>query len=33
MNSHNVPVNPRKPTLEDFKMICRAAMRGGDAIR
>lgn len=27
MMSGNVPVNPRKPTLEDLKNICRAAMR------
>jgi alcohol dehydrogenase class IV len=26
MLSGNVPVNPRKPTIEDFKNICRAAM-------
>lgn len=26
MESGNVPVNPRKPTLEDLKCICRAAM-------
>lgn len=26
MKSGNVPVNPRKPTLEDLKNICRAAM-------
>lgn len=26
MLSGNVPVNPRKPTLEDLKQICRAAM-------
>lgn len=26
MQSGNVPVNPRKPTLEDLKEICRAAM-------
>ncbi|KIL37743.1 alcohol dehydrogenase [Cohnella kolymensis] len=26
MTSGNVPVNPRKPTLEDLKNICRAAM-------
>lgn len=26
MQSGNVPVNPRKPTLEDLKNICRAAM-------
>ncbi|CAM3581850.1 MULTISPECIES: iron-containing alcohol dehydrogenase [Brevibacillus] len=27
MLSGNVPVNPRKPTLEDLKQICRAAMK------
>lgn len=27
MTSGNVPVNPRKPTLEDLKNICRAAMK------
>lgn len=27
MTSGNVPVNPRKPTVEDMKNICRAAMR------
>ncbi len=27
MLSGNVPVNPRKPTLEDLKNICRAAMK------
>ena len=26
MMSGNVPVNPRQPTLQDFKQICRAAM-------
>jgi alcohol dehydrogenase class IV len=26
MTSGNVPVNPRKPTLEDFKQLCRQAM-------
>lgn len=30
MLSGNVPVNPRKPTLEDLKNICRAAMKPGE---
>lgn len=29
MLSGNVPVNPRKPSLEDLKNICRAAMKKG----